>query len=145
MIKPFYAKTIHKEYYTLLYRDLGKVVKEDFFTFEATVLESESQELFAGYGNSVVSAVKEVAQEHMEDCIALVNICFPGMQTVLVRQRRVYGLSEEFPAEFPVFDQCANPDDTPVNNIAMERQCGTVDYRLHKLWELSAFHDAHPQ
>ena len=150
VIEPFYAKTIHKdsthstlkEYYSLLYRDLGRVVKEDFFTFEAPVLESESQELFlgvlAGYGKSVVSAVKEVAQQHMEDCIDLVNICFPGMQTVLARQRRDYGISEEFPAEYPVFDQCQNPDDTPVNNIAMERQCGTVDHRLHKLRELSA-------
>ena len=150
VIEPFYAKTIHKEsthsslkeYYTLLHRDLGKEVKEDFFTFEAPVLESETQEMFsgvlAGYGRSVVSAVKEVAAEHMEDCIALVNICFPGMRTVLARQRKDYGLSEEFPAEFPVFDQCDNPDDTPVNNIAMERQCGTVDYRLHKLRKLSA-------
>ena len=150
VIEPFYAQTINKssthstlkEYYTLLHRDLGKQVTEGFFTFEAPVLESETQELFtgvlAGYGKSVVTAVKEVAAEHMEDCLALVNICLPGMQTVLARQRRDYSLSEEFPAQFPVFDQCANPDDTPVNNIAMERQCGTVDYRLHKLRQLSA-------
>ena len=150
VIEPFYSKTIHKnsthsslkEYYTLLYQDLGRVVKEDFFTFESPVLDSETQELFsgvlAGYTTSVVSAVKEIAQEHMEDCITLVNIFFPGMQTVLARQRRDYGLSEEYPAEYPVFDQCQNPDDTPVNNIAMERQCGTVDHRLHKLRELSA-------
>ena len=150
VIEPFYAKTIDKksthsslkEYYTLLHRDLGKQVTEEFFTFEAPVIESETQELFpgvlAGYGDSVISAVKEVAKDHMEDCLALVNICFPGLQTVLARQRRDYGLSEEFPAEFPVFDQCANPDDTPVNNIAMERQCGTVDYRLHKLRKLTA-------
>ena len=150
VIEPFFAKTIHKdsthsslkEYYTLLYQDLGRVVKDDFFTFEAPVLDSETQELFsgvlAGYGTSVVSAVKEIAQEHMEDCITLVNIFFPGMQTVLARQRRDYGISEEYPAEYPVFDQCQNPDDTPVNNIAMERQCGTVDHRLHKLRELSA-------
>ena len=150
VIEPFYAKTIDKssthsslkEYYTLLHRDLGKAVKEDFFTFEAPVLESESPELFAGvlagYGDSVVKAVKEVAQGHMEDCLALVNLCLPGMQTVLARQRRDYSLSDEFPAQYPVFDQCPNPDDTPVNNIAMERQCGTVDHRLHKLQKLSS-------
>ena len=150
VIEPFYSQTINKdsthsslkEYYTLLHRDLGMMVKEDFFAFESPVLESETKELFsgvlAGYGDSVVLAVKEVAQEHMEDCLALVNICLPRMQTVLARQRRDYGLSEEFPAQFPVFDQCSNPDDTPVNNIAMERQCGTVDYRLHKVRQLSA-------
>ena len=150
VIEPFYAKTINKdsthsslkEYYTLLHKDLGSVVKEDFFIFDTPVLDSETKELFfgvlAGYGDSVVKAVKEVAQEHMDDCLALVNICLPRLQTVLARQRRDYGLSEEFPAQFPVFDQCANPDDTPVNNKAMERQCGTVDYRLHKLRQLSA-------
>ena len=115
---------------------------EDFFKFEGPVLESETEDMLArvlkGYGNSVVAAIKEVAMEHMDDCVALVNICFPGMQTVLARQRRDYGLSEEFPAQYPVFDQCSNPDDTPVNNIAMERQCGTVDYRLHKLQKLTS-------
>ena len=115
---------------------------EDFFKFEGPVLESETEDMLSrvlkGYGNSVVAAIKEVAMEHMDDCVALVNICFPGMQTVLARQRRDYGLSEEFPAQYPVFDQCSNPDDTPVNNIAMERQCGTVDYRLHKLQKLTS-------
>ena len=94
------------------------------------MLESVTEELFtgvlAGYGNSMVSAVREVAQEHLEDCLTLVNLCFPEMQTVLGRQRRNYSLSEEFTAEYPVFDQCDNIDDTPVNNIAMERQCGTA-------------------
>ena len=37
-----------------------------------------------------------------------------------------------------MFDQCNNIEDTPVNNIAMERQCGTVDYRLKKLRDLQA-------
>ena len=103
------AKTINKdsthsslkEYYTLLHKDLGSVVKEDFFIFDTPVLDSETKELFfgvlAGYGDSVVKAVKEVAQEHMDDCLALVNICLPRLQTVLARQRRDYGLSEEFP------------------------------------------------
>ena len=57
---------------------------------------------------------------------------------VLVRQRRDYGLSEEFPAEYPVFDQSANVDDTPLYNLAMERQCGLVDYRLKKMQTVQA-------
>ena len=72
VIEPFYSQTINKdsthsslkEYYTLLHRDLGMMVKEDFFAFESPVLESETKELFsgvlAGYGDSVVLAVKEV-------------------------------------------------------------------------------------
>ena len=59
------------------------------------------------------------------------------MKEVLARQRRDYGISEDYPEEFPVFDQAANIDDTPVHNLAMERQCGLVDYRLKKLQNLA--------
>ena len=51
---------------------------EDFFKFEGPVLESETEDMLSrvlkGYGNSVVAAIKEVAMEHMDDCVALVNI-----------------------------------------------------------------------
>ena len=53
-------------------------------------------------------------------------------------EKTAHGLSEEFPAEFPVFDQAAKVDDTPVHNLSMERQCGLVDYRLKKLQTLAA-------
>lgn len=92
----------------------------------------------ASYGESVIGAIREAAGENMADAVSLLNICLPELQTVLARQRRDYGPSEEFPAEFPVFHQAANIDDTPVNNLAMERQCGTVDYRLKKLQTLPA-------
>ena len=40
--------------------------------------------------------------------------------------------------DFPVFDQAAKIDETPVHNIGMERQCGKVDYRLKKYLKLPA-------
>lgn len=150
VIEPFYCMTIDnqsthsilKELYTLLHSDLGKVADDKFFALEGSVFESVSQEVFEGvaasYRESVIGAIREAAGENMADAVSLLNICLPELQTVLARQRRDYGLSEEFPAEFPVFQQAANIDDTPFNNLAMERQCGTVDYRLKKLQTLPA-------
>ena len=43
------------------------------------------------------------------------------MRVVLPRQRRDYGIGEDFPATYPVDDQAPNVGDTPVNNLAMER------------------------
>ena len=76
--------------------------------------------------------------DNKEDAIKLVNLILPELKVVLARQRRDYGLSEDFPAEFPVFEQAAQVDYTPVHNSAMERQCGMVDYRLKKLQTLEA-------
>ena len=150
VIEPFFAKTIDKssthstlkEFYTKLHSDLGKVQSAEFFSLESPVLESETMELFSGvlqgYGKGVVAAVRDTAQDHIEDCVGLLNLIFPAMQKCLAKQRRDYSLSDEFPAEYPVFDQAKNIDDTPVHNLAMENQCGTVDYRLHKQRTLSA-------
>ena len=58
----------------------------------------------------------------------------PQLRTVLARQRRDYGIDEEsFEMQYPVFDQAAKIDETPVHNIGMERQCGKVDYRLKSM------------
>ena len=57
---------------------------------------------------------------------------------VLARQRRDYGISPEFPAEFPIEEQCADIEQCPVNNLDMERQCGMVDQRLKKFQTLPA-------
>ena len=76
--------------------------------------------------------------KHGEHCVQLANFIMPVLRTVLARQRRDYGISEEFKAEFPVAKQASNPDDTPVNNISMERNLGTVDHRLQKLRTLEA-------
>ena len=45
---------------------------------------------------------------------------------------------ELFPPKFPVEEQASNVDDTPTNNIDMERLMGKTDYRLHKLQNLGA-------
>ena len=68
----------------------------------------------------------------------LTNLIIPGLRTVLARQRRDYGISEDFPAQFPVDEQAPQIDNTPVHNLAMERQCGTTDHRLKKLQTLGA-------
>ena len=90
----------------------------------------------ASYGEAVINSVREAAKENMDDALTLLDICLPELQAVLARQRQDYGLSEDFPAEYPVFQQAKNIDDTPVNNLAMERQ--SVDYRLEKLQTLPA-------
>ena len=72
----------------------------------------------------------------MDDALTLLDICLPELQAVLARQRQDYGLSEDFPAEYPVFQQAKNIDDTPEYNLAMERQ--SVDYLLRKLQTLPA-------
>ena len=104
------------------------------------MLESVSAPLFGGvvasYGEAVINSVREAAKENMDDALTMLNICLPELQTVLARQRRDYGLSEDFPAEYQVFQQAKNIDDTPVNNLAMERQ--SVDFRLRKLPTLPA-------
>ena len=51
----------------------------------------------------------------------------------MARQRRDYGISDDFPAQYPVAEQALEVDDTPVNNLAMERMLGTADYRLPKM------------
>ena len=64
-----------------------------------------SDELFAAvkksYGETVLLAVKEVAMEHEEDALLLINLMLPELGKTLGKQRRDYGLDEEaFPVEF---------------------------------------------
>ena len=82
--------------------------------------------------------VTEVACEHKE-VVQLAKGMMPHLSTVLARQRRDYSVDEErFPARYPVEEQSPNIDDTPVHNLAAERACGKIDYRLHKASNLSA-------
>ena len=72
-----------------------------FFDLECPVFESVSQELFNGvldsYGSTVVAAIREAVADNIGDAVSLLQICLPELQTVLARQRRDYGLSEEYP------------------------------------------------
>ena len=121
---------------------MAQPVSGAFFSFKEPQFSGVSKNLFNAvvddYGEDVVASVASFAEEKIEDAIKLANFILPELRTVLARQRRDYNISDEFPAEFPVEQQAANPDDTPVTNLAMERKCGTTDYRLPKLKTLSA-------
>ena len=47
------------------------------------------------YNSKVGEIVKAEAMENIDDCIMLVNFIMPELRTVLGRQRRDYGLSED--------------------------------------------------
>lgn len=151
LVEPFYARTIEKgathtqlkHFYKDLHKSMGEQVKEDYIKFSEPQLNGVSEELFIGvkknYGEGVLKVVSEVGELHKEEVYKLTNLMLPELRTVLARQRRDYGIDEEsFPQQYPVEKQASNIEDTPVHNIGMERQCGKVDYRLHKLGSLSA-------
>ena len=151
IVEPFYANTISREathsklktFYTDIYRSMSDKITESFYTFEKPEFSGVSSGLLEGvkesYGKDVLAAVTVDAQIHKGEVMKLATVIVPHLQTVLARQRRDYGIDEQrFPAQYPVEKQAANIDDTPVNNIAAERACGKIDYRLHKSKELGA-------
>ena len=150
LIEPFYARTIEKGathsqlkiFYKQLYQSMERPVEADFFNLDSPQFEGVSVELFKdikeSYTNEVVGAIRTYGHEFHEHCTKLTNFILPELRTVLARQRRDYGISDEFEAQFPVEEQAPLPDDTPVNNLSMERNLGKTDYRLHKLKSLEA-------
>jgi hypothetical protein len=152
IIEPFYARTItkgatHTElkvFYQELHSSLVKTkVDSTFLTLTNAIFPGVSNDLFKGvkksYGNKVLEVVTEVAEEQAEDVMILINHMLPELATTLARQRRDYSLdTETFPAEFPVEQQASNIDDTPTNNMDMERLMGLTDQRLKKLQTLPA-------
>ena len=152
LIEPFYCKTISqtathtklKSFYKELHTSLVTTkVDASFLTLSKPFFPGVKVELFMdvkkSYGDKVLEVVTQMAQEQMEDVIILINHMLPELDTTLGRQRRDYGLDmEQFPPEFPVEDQASNIDDTPTNNMDMERLMGKTDYRLQKLQALPA-------
>lgn len=150
LVEPFYSVTIAKGathsnlniFYQCLHDQLSRQITIAFFQFQNPWFDCGSQKLFGNvkksYGQQVVEAVTEMANLYEEDCIKLCNFIVPELKTILARQRRDYGISEEFQPRFPVEKQAANVDDTPVTNMAEERMCGKVDYSLHKMKQLEA-------
>ena len=116
---------------------MSKEVTEEFFSLNQPSFDCVSEEMFSGvklsYGDSVVEAIKKTANENMDDAIRQATLVLAEMIDIFTRQRRDYGIGEEYPEEYPVFDQAANMGNTPIHNLAMERQCGLVDHRLKKL------------
>jgi hypothetical protein len=150
LVEPFYARTIQegathsslKTYYSI-HSSMGKPVKEEFFTFIHPQLEGVSEELFKAvkesYETEVVEAVKDMGEQHKKEVMSVTSLTMKELQTVLARQRRDYGINEEaFPPQYPVEQQADKVDQTPVHNIAMERMCGKVDYRLKRLGTLES-------
>ena len=151
LIEPFFSRTISvnathsslKVFYKGLYDRMKDPVDESFFAFEGQPwFPGVSLNLRNGvketYNPKVVDSVVDAANRNLDECVTLANLVMPEIQKVLGRQRRDYNLSDDFEAEFPVEDQVANPDDTPVHNLGMERVCGKVDYRQRKLKQLDA-------
>ena len=150
LIEPFYCRTIQKgathsklgTFYKAIYSSMDCSLSSQFFAFSSPQFDGVGQDLFRGvkdsYGEEVLEAVKNIAKNCEKEVISLANLCLPELRTVLARQRRDYGISEEFPAQFPVEQQAANIDEAPVHNLDAERNFGKVDYRLKKIQSLEA-------
>ena len=145
LIAPYDAMTISnksthsslKLFFENLYEELCKhQFDETFFSFTSPVFKSVSDKLFTEvqkkYGLDVVKAVKEMAESHMNECIALAQIMLPNLVEVLRSQIGKYYGFRDIQEEYPVFEQRDNIDQTPVHNLQMERQCGDTDHRLKK-------------
>ena len=130
----------YKNLYTSLSRDK---VSGDSISLNKPFFPGVSEKLFTGvkksYGEAVLISVMDVAEEHKEDVLFLINQMMPELGRCLAKQRRDYSLdTEKFPVEYPVEEQASAIDDTPVHNLDMERLMGTTDYRLNKVRTLAA-------
>ena len=149
LVEPFYANTISttsthsslKKFFISLYESMEDKLGDDFFTFANPVFRGVEWELFEGvkvsYKEEVLSVVTKVASTHKEEVLKLGEGILPHIRTVLARQRRDYRIDEDrFPAQYPVESQAANIDQTPVHNLAAERACGKIDYRIKRTHSL---------
>ena len=114
---------------------------DDFMTFATPVFRGVDWDLFEGvkmsYKKEVLNVVTRMASEHKEEVMKLAEGMLPHLRTVIARQRRDYGIDEErFPSQYPVESQSANIDQTPVHNLAAERACWKIDYRLKRTHSL---------
>ena len=78
---------------------------------------------------------------HLDKAIKLANFFHPDLVDILVRQRKYYGLSDKFEAEFPVENLSQHAAvNSPINNMSMESYCGLVEHRTAKIgiWKLLA-------
>ena len=84
----------------------------------------------ASYKEEVLCVVSRVANEHKEEVLK------PG-EGMLPYLRTDYGIDEErFPSQYPVESQAANIDQTPVHNLADERACVKIEYRIKRTHSL---------
>ena len=141
LVEPFYTNTIStisthsslKKFFISLYESM-----EDFAN---PVFRGVDWELFEGvkasYKEEVLCVVSRVANEHKEEVLKPGEGMLPYLRTVLARQGRDYGIDEErFPSQYPFESQAANIDQTPEHNLAAERACGKIDYRIKRTHSL---------
>ena len=85
------------------------------------------------YKNHVVESVKDYALDHLDEALQLANFLQGDLAVTLARQRRDYGVSDVYEAEFPVENLSDNAaENAPVHNLAMENFCGLVGHRTAK-------------
>ena len=151
LIEPFHAVTISKNsshrslqvFFKDLYVKLTSPITQEFFTMDKPWYPGISADLYRGvkegYKEHVVEAVKEFIVEHLDEAVKLANYLQPDLAKTLARQRRDYGISEEFQAEFPVEDLSDHAaENAPVHNLGMENFCGLVGHRTAKNRNLEA-------
>ena len=84
-----------KTFYQTLHDQLNTEITADFFKFDDPWFDCINLELFKdvhqSYNENVVSAVKRISAQYLDDCLKLVNIILPELKTVLARQRQDYG------------------------------------------------------
>ena len=142
LIEPFHAKTISKSsnhntltiFFKNLHEKMDTPIAPAFFELNSPWYPGISVDMFnavkESYGIEVVASVKDVVQEHLESAVKLANHMQPGLRTTLGRQRRDYGISDEFLPEFPV-DELSDKvkENAPTHNLDMESKCGLVGHR----------------
>jgi hypothetical protein len=139
LIETFHAKTVSKSsnhnklkvFFQGLHDKMNDPITDKFFLLDMPWYPGISPELFSAikdsYGNEVVESIKDVLKNYSEEAVKLANWIQPGLQKTLARQRRDYGLSDEFDAEHPI-DELSNKarENAPVHNLGMESSCGLV-------------------
>jgi hypothetical protein len=151
LVEPFHAITISKKsthnslqiFFKDLYRKMSEPITSDFFLLEDAYYPGIKKELFEdvkkGYKEHVVDHIKNYVKEFQDEAIKLANYFQPDLQTTLARQRRDYGVSDEFEAEHPVDNLSEQArENAPVHNLAMENFCGKVGHRTAKNKHLEA-------
>ena len=66
------------------------------------------------------------------------TLTISASKVILGRQKRDYGVSIEFPAQYPTEQETSGIDDTSVTDITMESLYGQSDYCLQKRKSLEA-------
>ena len=151
LVEPFNSKTLSKSsnhntliiFFQELYIKMNADLNQDFFKLQKPWCPGVSQDLFdavkEGYKEHVVVAVQGVLMENMTEAIKLGNFMLPDLRTTLARQRRDYGISDEFEQEFPIAKLINTiREQAPSNNLAMENACGKVGHRTKKNINLEA-------